>query len=139
MMIVAPAALSSRMSSMIDAPVALSRFPVGSRSLGLTDAFDVVIYSDELGREFRKPHSAPFERALRELGVPAARAVHIGDRPGKDVAGAVNAGMRAVRVHTGEYSTIADPADATPWRSFADVTAALRSIAACTSPAVGKA
>ncbi|HEY8729954.1 MAG TPA: UDP-N-acetylglucosamine 2-epimerase (non-hydrolyzing) [Acidothermaceae bacterium] len=109
------------------------------RSLGLTDAFDVVIYSDELGREFRKPHSAPFERALRELGVPAARAVHIGDRPGKDVAGAVNAGMRAVRVHTGEYSTIADPADATPWRSFADVTAALRSIAACTSPAVGKA
>ena len=30
MMIVAPPALSSRMSSMIDAPVALSRFPVGS-------------------------------------------------------------------------------------------------------------
>jgi len=103
------------------------------RSLGLTDAFDVVIYSDELGREFRKPHSAPFERALRELGVPAARAVHIGDRPGKDVAGAVNAGMRAVRVHTGEYAAIADPADALPWRSFADVTTALRSIAACTS------
>ena len=30
MMMVAPAALSSRMSSMIDAPVVLSRFPVGS-------------------------------------------------------------------------------------------------------------
>src|SRR3979490_201960 len=30
MRIVAPAALSSRMSSMIDAPVVLSRFPVGS-------------------------------------------------------------------------------------------------------------
>ncbi len=103
------------------------------RSLGLADAFDVVIFSDELGREFRKPHVAPFERALRELGVPATRAVHIGDRPGKDVVGAVNAGMRAVRVHTGEYATLADLVDATPWRSFADVTSALRSIAACTT------
>ena len=95
------------------------------RSLGLADAFDVVIFSDELGREFRKPHVAPFERALRELGVPAARAVHIGDRPGKDVVGAVKAGMRAVRVHTGEYATLADLVDAMPWRSFADVTSAL--------------
>ena len=30
MMIVAPSAFSSRMSAMIDAPVVLSRFPVGS-------------------------------------------------------------------------------------------------------------
>jgi UDP-N-acetylglucosamine 2-epimerase (non-hydrolysing) len=103
------------------------------RSLGLADAFDVVIFSDDLGREFRKPHVAPFERALRELGVPAARAVHIGDRPGKDIAGAVHAGMRAVRVHTGEYSTIADLPEAPPWLSFADATSALRSIAACTT------
>jgi HAD superfamily hydrolase (TIGR01509 family) len=103
------------------------------RSLGLTDAFDVVVFSDELGREFRKPHIAPFQRALRELGVPAARAVHIGDRPGKDMAGAVNAGMRAVRVRTGEYAANPDLADAVPWRSYADITTALRSIAAGTN------
>jgi hypothetical protein len=38
MMMVAPAAFRSRMSSMIDAPVVLSRFPVGSsaRTISLT-------------------------------------------------------------------------------------------------------
>src|SRR5919108_517121 len=34
-MMVAPAALSSRMSSMIDAPVVLSRFPVGGGDAGV--------------------------------------------------------------------------------------------------------
>jgi hypothetical protein len=29
------------------------------RALGLCDAFDVVVLSDELGRQHRKPHSAP--------------------------------------------------------------------------------
>jgi putative hydrolase of the HAD superfamily len=72
-------------------------------ALGLTDAFDVVVFSDLAGRALRKPHPAPFRRALAALGLPADRVVMIGDRPDEDVAGAGAAGLRAVRVTTGEY------------------------------------
>lgn len=78
-------------------------------ALGLAGAFDTVVFSDRLGRGHRKPHPAPFLAALAELGVPPGAAVHIGDRPDKDVAGAVAAGLRAVRVRTGEYAGQPDP------------------------------
>lgn len=82
-----------------------------------------VVISDELGgRHLRKPDPAPFRRALELLGVPAAEAVHVGDRPGKDVVGARGVGMRCVRVRTGEYAALEDPA-IRPWRevgSFAE-------------------
>jgi putative hydrolase of the HAD superfamily len=57
--------------------------------------FDTVAiaYSDEVG--YRKPDGRIFARALEALGVSAARAVHIGDNPDADVAGAQAAGMRA--------------------------------------------
>ncbi len=93
------------------------------RCLALEDAFDVVVLSDELGRERRKPHPAPFRAALAALGVPAEHAVHIGDRPDKDVRGAAAVGMRAIRVRTGEYGAVPD--DPAPWRSARDVGAAV--------------
>ncbi len=93
------------------------------RCLGLEDAFDVIVLSDELGRERRKPHPAPFRAALAALGVPAEHAVHIGDRPDKDVRGAAAAGMRSIRVRTGEYHGLAD--DPAPWRSAGDVSEAV--------------
>jgi HAD superfamily hydrolase (TIGR01509 family) len=100
------------------------------RALGLSDAFDAVIFSDELGREFRKPHPAPFLRALELLGVAAADTVHVGDRPAKDVAGPGAVGMRAVRVCTGEYASVPDGASGTkPWRVFPDAAAALNALA----------
>jgi putative hydrolase of the HAD superfamily len=89
--------------------------------LGLTDAFDTVVLSDELGREHRKPDPAPFRRALELLGgVDASRAVVVGDRPDKDVAGAAAAGMRVVRVLTGEYARVPDRIP--PWRTADRVT-----------------
>ena len=100
------------------------------RALGLADAFDAVIFSDELGREFRKPHPAPFLRALELLGVEPGVAVHVGDRPGKDVVGPHVIGMRAVRVRTGEYADLPDDADgARPWHVFDDAASALRALA----------
>jgi len=83
------------------------------RALGLEHAFDTVVISDELGREHRKPHPAPFLRALELLGARAASAVHVGDRPEKDVAGPAAAGMSAIRVRTGEYAD-ADPPPGCP-------------------------
>jgi putative hydrolase of the HAD superfamily len=93
------------------------------RALGLDGLFDVVVYSDDLGRDRRKPHPAPFQHALALLGVPAAAAVMIGDRPDKDVAGAAAVGLRAIRVRTGEYAN--RPDQPTPWRSAPDVVAAI--------------
>jgi FMN phosphatase YigB (HAD superfamily) len=71
---------------------------------GLTDLFTSVVLSDELGREHRKPDPLPFLLALEAMGLRAGDVVAIGDRPDKDVAGALRAGLRAIRVRTGEYA-----------------------------------
>lgn len=57
--------------------------------------FDTVAitYSDEVG--YRKPDARIFTRALQALGVPPARALHVGDNPDADVLGAQAVGMRA--------------------------------------------
>jgi putative hydrolase of the HAD superfamily len=78
------------------------------RALGLCDAFDVVVLSDELGRGYRKPNPAPFRAALFALGVAPQETLFVGDRPDKDVAGAAAAGMACIRVLTGEYARLPD-------------------------------
>jgi len=102
--------------------------PAGQRAklaaLGLDDAFDVVVFSDELGRSFRKPHPAPFCQALRLLGADPGRSFFIGDHPDRDVAGAQYVGIRAIRVRTGEYASRPDVV--TPWRTAPDAASALR-------------
>lgn len=89
------------------------------RALGLEAEFDVVVFSDEFGRQHRKPDPFPFRRALELLGVPACAAVFVGDRPDKDVEGPAAVGMRAIRVRTGEYRHLEDRVP--PWRSAVDL------------------
>jgi putative hydrolase of the HAD superfamily len=101
------------------------------RALGLLDAFDVVVFSDELGRERRKPHPAPFRAALSALRVAPERAVYVGDRPDKDVAGAHAAGMRAIRVLTGEYAEVPNGCV----QPVATVRSVVEAIALCTRDA----
>lgn len=96
-------------------------------ALGLADAFDVIVISDETGRPFRKPHPVPFLMALHALGVVAADAVHIGDRPEKDVAGPRRLGMRAIRVMTGEYAATPN-GDSPPDLTFEDAASAMQAI-----------
>jgi putative hydrolase of the HAD superfamily len=100
------------------------------RALRLEDAFDAIVISDEMGRAFRKPHPAPFLRALELLGVPGSAAVHVGDRPEKDVAGPAAAGMAgAIRVRQGEYADVIDgPGGPTPLATVFAVGDALRLI-----------
>jgi putative hydrolase of the HAD superfamily len=104
-----------------DGDIAVQRAKL--RALGLGEAFDVIVLSDALGRRFRKPHPAPFEAALAALGTRPQEAVYIGDRPDKDVAGAAAAGVRAVRVFTGEYASARGTHE--PWASAPDVVAAI--------------
>jgi putative hydrolase of the HAD superfamily len=100
------------------------------RALCLEDAFDAIVISDELGRKFRKPHPKPFLTALEELDVPPSAAIHVGDRPEKDIAGPAAAGMAgAVRVRQGEYAHVIDgPGAPVPLAVVHEVRAALRMI-----------
>jgi putative hydrolase of the HAD superfamily len=63
---------------------------------GLAPLVDGAVASAELGQA--KPDRAIFEHALSLAGVDAASAVHAGDAPEEDVAGALAAGLHAVLV-----------------------------------------
>jgi putative hydrolase of the HAD superfamily len=63
---------------------------------GLAPLVDGAVASAEVGAA--KPERAIFVRALELAGVPAAAALHAGDSPEADAAGALEAGLRAVLV-----------------------------------------
>jgi len=68
--------------------------------LKLQHMFDVVVtFEDTLKR---KPSPEPFQRALDQLGVPAERALMIGDWPERDVLGAKGLGMTTVFARYGD-------------------------------------
>jgi putative hydrolase of the HAD superfamily len=61
---------------------------------GLLEFFPVRVYSSSV--RYRKPHPRIFQLALAQLGVPAHRALFIGDLLIADIAGAKRAGMRTI-------------------------------------------
>ncbi len=63
---------------------------------GLAELLDGAVSSAEVGAA--KPDPAIFERALALAGVPAESAVHVGDEPAADVAGALAAGLEPVLI-----------------------------------------
>jgi HAD superfamily hydrolase (TIGR01549 family) len=62
---------------------------------GLLPYFSILTFSDETG--FPKPDPRMFRRTLAGLGTPPRDAVHVGDTPRSDIAGALEVGMTAVR------------------------------------------
>ena len=66
---------------------------------GLAPLVDAAVASAELGHA--KPERAIFEHALGLAGAGAGEALHVGDSPEEDVAGALAAGLRAVLVARG--------------------------------------
>ena len=79
------------------------------RDAGLIDLVDGVATSAEAGA--RKPDRRLFEAALRVAGAAPGRAVHVGDSPSNDVAGAMAAGIRAVLLRRGGERLDALPSD----------------------------
>ncbi|MEA2465898.1 MAG: hypothetical protein QOJ57_24, partial [Thermoleophilaceae bacterium] len=69
-----------------------------------------VVASAAVGAD--KPAPARFEAALAVAGCEASEAVHVGDSPSKDVAGAERAGIRAVLIDreggTGDIASLAE-------------------------------
>jgi len=58
---------------------------------GLLTAVDAVVFCQDVG--WRKPHPAPFRRALETVGVAPKEAAFVGDNPVWDVEGAEGAGL----------------------------------------------
>jgi putative hydrolase of the HAD superfamily len=71
-------------------------------ALGLQALVDVVVISDQWGREYWKPHSRPYLQALSELQCQPSEAIYIGDNPLKDFLGARRAGLRSLQIHSPE-------------------------------------
>ena len=85
------------------------RLPQLVERLGLAPQLDVVVCSAI--ERCEKPGRAIFELALERAGVDAAAALHAGDSPTKDAAGARSAGLATVLVdHTGKMA----PPDGVP-------------------------
>jgi putative hydrolase of the HAD superfamily len=63
-------------------------------ALGLADAFDAILVSEEEG--VCKPEAELFRRALARCGVAPHEALFVGDHPIADVEGAHRAGLKAV-------------------------------------------
>jgi putative hydrolase of the HAD superfamily len=77
-------------------------------ALGVAHRFDVFVYGADLPR--KKPHAAPFERALVDLEAPPERVLYVGNSLEYDVAGAQNAGLPVAWLR----GTDADPDPYTP-------------------------
>lgn len=94
------------LSALADAGVRLAvvsnwdhRLPGVLEELGLAGFLDAVVYSSAVGVE--KPDGRIFAEALSRLGVPAERALHVGDSRLEDVEGAEAVGMRALHLTRG--------------------------------------
>jgi HAD superfamily hydrolase (TIGR01509 family) len=64
------------------------------RANGIAKRMDVVVFSSAVGR--RKPAPEPYLEALRQLALPAAAVLFVGDRVREDYEGPLALGMRAV-------------------------------------------
>ena len=65
------------------------------RTFRLTSLFSARVYHEDARR--RKPHPEPLRIALRQIGLPAARSVFVGDSP-EDIEMARRAGVRSVGI-----------------------------------------
>lgn len=88
------------------------------RALGIDDYLETVVVAGADSPP--KPDTAPFDQALAALDVSPAAAVHVGDSPETDVAGATAVGMDSILVDqsppdsvepTGQLSATADLRD----------------------------
>jgi len=87
---------------------------------GLLDKVDATVFCMDVG--WRKPHRAPFDRALSLLDVAPADALFVGDDRRWDIVGARNAGLRPVLL---ESLAPTPPRDCLTITNLADIIALL--------------
>jgi len=67
-------------------------------ALGLQNLVDIIIYTDELGQEYWKPHPAAFQKAIVILDMEPTEILYVGNDPVKDFAGPNLLGMITVHL-----------------------------------------
>ncbi len=76
------------------------------RALGIEKYFKLIVYTEQLGREFWKPSPAGFEKIMQTLGVKPENTVYIADNEKKDFIAPNKLGflsiqlIRPARIHT---------------------------------------
>ena len=93
------------------------------RRLGLADYFTFALCAEDIG--IAKPDARLFHEALQRGGATADSAVHIGDHPGDDIAGAQQAGLRAIWFNPGGKTWEAERAPDAEIRSLTELPALL--------------
>ena len=74
-----------RLGLITDGPLAAQKAKV--EALGLPDRFDVIILTDERGRDFWKPDPRAFREMADRLFLDPKSCVYVGDNPEKDFTG----------------------------------------------------
>jgi carbamoyl-phosphate synthase large subunit len=87
-----------RLGLVTDGPAFTQRRKIAS--LDLERHVDAIVCTAELGDNFAKPSTVPFEVALNLLGVPPNAAAYIGDDIAKDFAGPNRLGMKTVQLRS---------------------------------------
>lgn len=60
--------------------------------------FDAIVVSDDLGREFWKPHPKPFKEIATQLGIDPQELIYVGDNPEKDFHISHTLGIKTARI-----------------------------------------
>lgn len=68
-------------------------------ALNIGDYFEHIVVTDELGREFWKPHQKPYEIIKEKLGLEYENMVYVGDNVSKDFVTANKLGMNTVFIN----------------------------------------
>jgi len=85
-----------RLGLITDGPAVSQRGKV--RALGIEHYFDILVFTDELGRESWKPSPAGYKKIMDALKVKGEECLYVGDNPAKDFVGARALGWKTVRV-----------------------------------------
>jgi putative hydrolase of the HAD superfamily len=76
-------------------------------ALNIEKYFDIIVFSDELGKENWKPSPLPYQKVEQILSVYNSECVYIGDNPTKDFITAKKMGWITVQIkRNGDYSDL---------------------------------
>lgn len=106
-------------------------------ALGLEPHVDAIVCTDEIGRDWWKPSTTPFNVVLALAGVEPHAAAYVGNDPTKDFAGPNALGMRTIQVGDWGGDTLVPDAFRASHRiaSLAEVPPLVGSAAFVTEPA----
>lgn len=86
-----------RLGIITDGFAQAQRHKIGALMLDMV--VDLIVYTDDWGRDFWKPNTFGYVAAARELSLEPASIVYVGDNPSKDFFGAKRIGMFTVQTN----------------------------------------